>query len=206
MTRIKICGITNKTDALGAASLGVDMLGFVFFKKSKRYVEPMTAADIINELPLSIARAGVFVDEKPDRVREIAADAPLDTLQFHGNETPEYCASFKGEYKTIKAFRLKTREDLKGINDYDVDFYLLDTHSENAAGGTGEAFDWKMLENFEFLRPVILSGGLTPGNVSRAIKEVAPYGVDVSSGVEKAAGKKDMDLMKKFVENVRKTG
>ncbi|MDP2913236.1 MAG: phosphoribosylanthranilate isomerase [Candidatus Omnitrophota bacterium] len=204
MTRIKICGITNKADAVMASSLGVDMLGFVFYRKSKRYVTPAVAADIINALPPYIGKVGVFVCEKPDSVLEIARIAGLDMLQFHGDETPEYCGGFCDNYKVIKAFRVKDKKDLKCVNDYGVDFYLFDTHKGNSIGGTGETFDWKALEDFEILKPVILSGGLNPQNVGDAIKEVLPYGVDVSTGCEKSPGKKDPELMKKFVENVRK--
>ena len=204
MSKIKICGITNKIDALNASSLGVDMLGFVFYKKSNRYVDPMAVEDIANELPPYIAKVGVFVDEDMGKVREIAQNASLDILQFHGSETPEYCKSFKGAYKVIKAFRLKSKDDLKSINDYDTDYYLLDTYKSGSIGGTGETFDWKILKDFEILKPVMLSGGLKPDNVMLAIKEVAPYAVDVSTGVEKSPGKKDVELMKKFIENVRR--
>ena len=204
MTRIKICGITNKEDALRAASLNVDMVGFVFYKQSKRYIESKTVRDIVNELPPSIGKVGVFVNEEHSRVLELAEDSDIDTLQFHGDEKPDYCDSFKDRYKVIKAFRLKTKKDLKNINDYDVDFYMLDTYMPGLAGGTGKSFDWKILEDHEFLKPVIISGGLTPVNVRKAIREMAPYGVDVSSGVEARPGKKEYDLMKKFVENVRK--
>jgi len=204
MTRIKICGMTNKIDALAAAALGVDMLGFIFYAKSKRYVDPRVAEDIINELPESIAKVGVFVDEDKEKVLDIARDAQLDVLQFHGAETPEYCSSFRPDYKVIKAFRLRNWKDLAAVNDYDVDYYLLDTHKEDAPGGTGQTFDWKMCKDFEFLKPVILSGGLAPANVGRAMAEVVPYGVDVATGVERSPGKKDPERMKKFVEEVRK--
>lgn len=204
MTLIKICGITNKIDAVDAAGLGVDMLGFVFYKNSKRYVEAKTVRQIADELPDSIAKVGVFVDEDKSKVLEIAEEAGLDTLQFHGNETPSYCAGFKDDYKVIKAFRLKDKNDIKSANEYDVDFYLFDTYKSDSIGGTGETFDWKLLKDFEFLKPVILSGGLNPGNVKRALSEVVPYGVDVSTGVERSPGKKDIELMKKFVGEVRK--
>lgn len=204
MTKIKICGITNKKDALDAAALGIDMLGFVFYANSKRYVQPRTAGDIANELPPYIGKVGVFVNEEREKVLQIAQDASLDILQFHGDETPDYCGSFKDRYKVIKAFRLKDKKDLKVINDYDVDFILLDTYKTDSIGGTGEAFDWNILKDFEILKPIILSGGLNPSNVGRAIKEIAPYGVDVSTGVESGPGKKDLKLMKRFVENVRK--
>jgi len=204
MTRIKICGITNKIDACYAAGLGVDMIGFVFYKKSKRYVTPAVAEDIINELPPFVGRVGVFVDEKKEDVVKIAEDAGLDILQFHGSESPEYCAYFKDKYKVIKAFRLATRADLKNVNNYDTDYYLFDTHKDGCAGGTGESFDWGMLKDFEILKPMILSGGLSPENVQGAIREVAPFAVDVSSGVESAPGKKNPELVKKFIANVRK--
>ncbi|MCX5668294.1 MAG: phosphoribosylanthranilate isomerase [Candidatus Omnitrophica bacterium] len=216
MVKIKICGITNKRDAIAAASLRPDMMGFVFYNGSKRYVEPRIVIDIANELPDNILKVGVFVNEKREKISEIAQDCSLDTLQFHGEESPEYCAAFsatkiggsafggKGSYKTIKAFRIKDKNSLKGINDYDVDFYMLDAYSEKLKGGTGESFDWKIIESFEFLKPVILSGGLMPDNVRDAIEKLSPYGVDVSSGVEMSPGKKDIGLMKKFVENVRR--
>ena len=209
--KIKICGITNKKDALEAVGLDIDMMGFVFYKESKRYVEPKIVRDIVNELPPSIAKVGVFVDMDKDRVLGIAEDCDLDMLQFHGDETPDYCAGFsvmdiegKGPYKIIKAFRIKDEGSLKGINSYNTDYYMLDAYSSKEKGGTGKSFDWSMVENFEFLKPVILSGGLAPDNVRDAIDRLSPYGVDVSSGVEASPGKKDLLLMRKFVENARK--
>lgn len=202
--KIKICGITNKIDAINASRLGIDMMGFVFYKKSKRFIEPLAAKDIINELPPDIVKVGVFVDEDADKVRSIAEEAGLNALQFHGSETPEFCKEFKEDFKVIKAFRLNGKQDLRKINDYDADYYLLDTFKADVIGGTGEVFDWKILKDFELLKPVILSGGLNAANVGRAIREIVPYGVDVSSGVEDAPGKKDAQLMKKFVEEVRK--
>ena len=204
MTRIKICGITNKIDALAAAGLGVEMLGFVFYGGSKRSVEPKTVRDIANELPESILKVGVFVDEDRDKVLDIAADVSLDVLQFHGDESPDYCASFKGDYKVMKAFRIKDAGSLRVVNDYAADFYLFDTYLKSASGGTGKTFDWKLLKDFEVLKPFFLSGGLDPENAGRAITEVAPYGVDVSSGVESSPGKKDITLLKNFVANVRR--
>jgi phosphoribosylanthranilate isomerase len=204
MTLIKICGITNKIDALNASRLGIDMMGFVFYPQSKRFISPLSVRDIVNELPQDIVKVGVFVDEESEKVRSIAEEAGLDALQFHGSESPEFCAAFKDSFKVIKAFRLKDRHGLKTINDYDVDYYLLDTFKADTVGGTGEVFDWKILKDFEFLKPVLLSGGLNPKNVAAAIQEIAPYGVDVSSGVESAPGEKDAQLMEKFVEEVRK--
>lgn len=204
MTVIKICGMTNKADALQAARLGADMLGFIFYGKSPRYVNAAAAADIINELPAAVKKVGVFVDEDPSVVRAIARDTGLDTLQFHGDETPDYCGAFRGDYTVIKAFRIKGAESLAVVNDYDVDYYLLDSFASGSAGGTGKAFDWKVAKEFEFLKPVILSGGLTPENVRSAIALIAPYGVDVSTGVEISPGRKDHERMKMFIEEVRK--
>lgn len=204
MTQIKICGITNAQDAINASRLNVDMLGFVFYKKSKRYVESKAAGEIVKKLPPSIKKVGVFVDEKPGRVRAIAEELSLDMLQFHGDETPKYCDSFEDRYKVIKAFRIRDKKDLSKINDYDTDFYLLDTYEERSAGGTGKAFDWKILKDFEILQPIILAGGLTPKNVAGAIEELSPYGVDVSTGVETRPGEKDLRLMKEFINNARK--
>ena len=204
MTKIKICGITNKEDAINALNLGVDMLGFVFYEKSKRHVKPQVVRDIANELPASILKVGVFVDEEAGKVLEIAEDCSLDMLQLHGDEMIDYCDKLRNSYKIIKAFRIKDKDSLKGINDYNVDFYLLDTYLPKTAGGTGKSFDWKIIEGFELLKPVILSGGLTSDNVAQVIEKLSPYGVDVSSGIEKAPGKKDLNLMKNFVEKVRR--
>lgn len=204
MTKIKICGTTNKHDALLASALGADMLGFIFWPKSKRFVDQKVAEDIVNELPENILKVGVFVNETPEKVLEIAENVELDVLQFHGEETPEYCSRFMDKYKVIKAIRVKDDTSLAHVNDYKVDFILLDTYKDDAQGGTGATFDWSLLENFEILRPVILSGGLNPDNVSVAIEAAAPFGVDVASGVESAPGKKDEMLLKKFISKVRK--
>lgn len=205
MTLVKICGITNMRDAESACRLNVDMLGFVFYDRSKRYIDAKRARAIIDKIPESVLKVGVFVNEEKSAVSLIAAEAGLDALQFHGDESPEYCSSFRCDYRVIKAFRLRDRNSLVTVNSYDTDMYLLDTYVPGDPGGTGESFDWSLLKEFEFLRPFILSGGLNAGNVKSAIAEVAPYGVDVSTGVEESAGKKSAQLMKKFVEEVRKS-
>lgn len=204
MTRIKICGITNLEDALEAARLGVDMLGFIFYPKSKRYILPEKAFGVAKKLPPHIARVGVFVDEKRKDVLKAARSAMIDILQFHGDETPEYCDGFNSGFKVIKAFRLKNKEDLSRINEYNVDFYLFDTYMPDIIGGTGKVFDRGIIKELKFSKPVILSGGLTPDNVEDAIRQIAPYGVDISSGLEISPGKKDAGAMKRFVENVRR--
>ncbi len=205
MTRIKVCGITNKKDAIEASRLGVDMLGFVFYKKSPRYVEAETARGIIDEVPKEIKKVGVFVDEDASKVSDMVAYCALDMVQFHGDEAPDYCLGFKNGPEIIKAFRIRDKKDLAGVNAYDVSYYLLDSYVKGAKGGTGETFDLGLICDYEFLKPVILSGGLRPGNVAKAIRTVRPYAVDVSSGVERDPRAKDLKLMKSFVETVRKT-
>ena len=204
MTRIKICGITNNRDAHEASRLGADMLGFVFYKSSPRYITCGCAKEIEQGLSGDIVKVGVFVDESPDALLGIAQSVGLDMAQLHGEETVEYCGNIKKHLKVIKAFRIKDRKGLSRINDYDADFYLLDTYRSRLRGGTGKVFDWGLVSGFEFLRPVILSGGLNSENVLKAIKTVSPYGVDVSSGVEKRPGEKDLELMRGFIETVRK--
>jgi len=204
MVKIKICGITNKDDALGAASLGADMLGFVFYKGSKRFVKPETARDIIDFIPASVAKVGVFVDQKNDEVLAIAEEAGLDILQFHGSESAGYCMYFSPRFKVMKAFRIKDRMSFKGMNKYNTDYYLFDTHVEGSAGGTGKSFDWNLLKDIHILKSFFVSGGLNASNVGKAIREFTPYGVDASSSLEISPGKKDMGLVKKFIEEVRR--
>ncbi len=203
MTRIKICGITNLEDAISAVDLGGDPLGFIF-TKSPRQISPGKAKNIIKKLPPFINVVGVFVNFPMKTVEKIAETCKIDTLQFHGNETPDYCAKFRETHKVIKAFRIKDKESLKLLNKYDVDGYLLDTYIKGTAGGTGKVFDWDLAKEAKrFAEPIILSGGINPGNVKDAIRKVKPYAVDVSSGVERSPGKKDIRLMKEFINAVR---
>lgn len=195
MTRIKICGITNVKDALAAVQCGADALGFVF-AESPRKVEPKEAREIISQVPPFVATVGVFVDEPADQVWEVALSCRLDTLQFHGHESPEYCRGFdKG---VIKAFRVKDRSIIHEIDRYNVEAYLLDS---SAGGGTGVRFDWDLVREIE--RRIILAGGLTPENVGEAIRKIRPYAVDVSTGVEQSPGKKDHHKIEEFIRNVR---
>ena len=203
MTKIKICGITNIEDATLAANLGADALGFVFYKDSPRYIQKDAAKEIIRELPPFVSSVGVFVNEKEDRVREISSDCRLDILQFHGNESPDFCSHF--DKKVIKAFSINNRKDLAIISSYQVSAVLLDTYYEDICGGGGKAFNWELAsEAKRFASRVILAGGLSPDNVMKAIQKVEPYGVDVSSGVEFKPGKKDHVKLEKFIKIVKK--
>ena len=202
MVRIKICGITNLEDALKIAKLKPHALGFVFYKKSPRYIQPEKAKAIIKYLPKGIQKVGVLVNEREKNIKHIARDLKLDMLQFHGSESAEFCEKFKG-YKIIKAFRVKNRIDFRNILDYKTFAYLFDTFVKTKVGGTGKRFNWALIRHLSgFHKPVFLSGGLNAKNVKEAIKQVRPDWVDVSSSVEIRPGKKDYKKVKEFIKAV----
>lgn len=195
---VKICGITNAPDALAAVQAGADALGFVFCEASPRCVSIEGAAEIIRQLPAPLVKVGVFVDAAEDFVVQAASRCGLNLLQFHGTETPDYCLQFG--LMSMKAFRIRDHESLLPVANYATDALLLDAYSPERLGGTGEKFNWSLaLEARQFRRPIFLAGGLTPENVAEAVRQVRPYGVDVSSGVEAAPGKKDPAKVKAFV-------
>ncbi len=205
MIKIKICGITNKEDAVWAVNLKVDALGFIF-ADSPRRVEPEIVQGIIELLPPFISSVGVFVNEDREKVKEITESCHLTTLQFHGQESPSYCEGFK--QKIVKALRIKDKSVLKKAVQYKdkVDAYLLDTYSASKYGGTGKTFDWRIAKEIKkFGLPIILSGGLNPENIREAISEAEPYAVDVSSGVEERPGKKNLKKLINFVRIARET-
>jgi len=202
MIKIKICGITNLEDALAAAAAGADALGFNFYKKSPRCIEPQKAAEIIEQLPPFIVPVGIFVNEREDRIREILAATGIQAVQFHGDESPEFCQRFGG--RVIKAFQVKDKESLKNMAHYRVGAFLLDSYKDGVRGGTGVAFDWHLAVVAKTFGKIILAGGLTPENVAEAVKLVQPYGVDVAGGVEKEKGVKDHAMLKKFITEVRR--
>ncbi|MDH4161359.1 MAG: phosphoribosylanthranilate isomerase [Nitrospirota bacterium] len=202
MIRIKICGITNLDDAMAAAEAGADALGFIFYKKSPRYVEPLRAAEIIAQLPPFVTPVGVFVNEREEKIRETVSLACLQAVQLHGDETPEFCQRFGT--RVIKAFQIKNKESLKHMSHFRVSAYLLDSYKEGLRGGTGEIFDWHLAVVAKTFGRIILAGGLTPDNVTEAVKLVQPYGVDVAGGVEREKGLKDHGKLKKFITEVRR--
>lgn len=204
MIKIKICGITNLDDAMAAADAGADALGFNFYKKSLRYIEPEKAAEIIAQLPPFIVSVGVFVNEREDRIYEIKQLTCLQAIQLHGDESPEFCQRFGN--RAIKAFQVKDKETIKHMAHYRVGAFLLDSYRDGVRGGTGMTFDWHLAVVAKTFGKVILAGGLTPANVAEAVKLVQPYGVDVAGGVEKEMGIKDHAKMKKFISEVRKAG
>lgn len=204
MVKVKICGITNRKDAEAACRFGADALGFVF-APGPRMADVNTVRKIAMRLPPYISLVGVFVDEDIKSVRKIADRCRLDCIQLHGNETISYCKELKKYYKIIKVIKVKEKGDFSGFSGYDADAFLLDTYTAGRAGGTGLKFDWDLALSAKKLgKPVILSGGLNPVNVTKAIDLVAPYAVDVSSGVESGPGKKDNCLMKAFIEKAKK--
>lgn len=195
---VKICGITNVTDALAAAEAGADALGFMFYEPSKRNISPAAAAEIMRELPPFIARTGVFVNPTVDFVRAVIETSGIDTLQFHGEERPEFCAQFG--LRVLKAFRIRDRASLRECASYPDCVWLLDSHVDGALGGTGVAFDWDVAVEATKLHPlVILAGGLKVETVADAVRRVRPHGVDVSSGVESSPGKKDHSQVRAFI-------
>jgi phosphoribosylanthranilate isomerase len=202
MVKIKICGITNHQDAQAAANLGVDALGFVFYKASPRYVKPEIARDIIRALPPFITTVGVFVDEEPEVIQQIMHDCGLQLVQLHGHESPGFCGRFAG--RVIKAIRIKDRLSLIDIDRYPVEALLLDTHREHKFGGTGEVFNWELAQEAKKYGRIILAGGLNPENVQQAVNAVHPYGIDVSSGVEQEPGQKELKKLQDLVEKVRR--
>jgi phosphoribosylanthranilate isomerase len=202
MIKIKICGITNLEDALYATECGADSLGFNFYKKSPRYIEPQKAAEIIAQLPPLIMPVGIFVNEHEDRIREIQQRACIPTVQFHGDESPEFCQRFGSH--VIKAFQVKDKESLKAMAHYRVGAFLLDSYRDGIRGGTGITFDWHLAVVAKTFGRIILAGGLTPENVVEAVKLVQPYGVDVAGGVEMEKGIKDHAKLKKFITEVRR--
>jgi phosphoribosylanthranilate isomerase len=203
-TRIKICGITREQDLAAAVAAGADALGFVFYAPSPRCVTPQRAAELVARMPPFVTKVGLFVNESPESVRAVMARVPLDLLQFHGDEDAAFCSRFGKPW--IKAARVKRGLDLL---EYATAFagapgisgLLLDAHVEGYGGG-GETFDWSLIPPSLPL-PVILSGGLHPGNVAEAVRAVRPWAVDVSSGVESAKGIKDARKITEFIAGVR---
>ena len=201
-TAVKICGITRVDDALAAARLGAHALGFVFYAGSPRNVAPLHAAEIVRSLPPFITAVGLFVNPDAGDVERALAQVPLNLLQFHGEETPEFCARFKVPY--IKAARVRGGLDLlQYAREYRAARGLLfDAYAAGVHGGTGTVFDWSLIPR-ELPLPAIMSGGLTAENVADAIRHVRPWAVDVSSGVESSPGIKDARKIAAFMKEVR---
>lgn len=201
-TRVKICGITNIDDAKGAVAAGADALGFVFHPASPRYVAPEEVADIVAALPPFVSTVGLFVNLPAVKIHQIMVQTGLQLIQLHGDETPADC-HLHPPYSVIKALRVRDEHSLNHLDDYPVAALLLDAWSDEHYGGSGRQFDWQLVSRATMNKPLILAGGLNPANVATAIQLVNPYAVDVSSGVEREPGHKDLTLVAQFIEQVR---
>ncbi len=201
-TRIKICGITRVEDGLAAVRAGADAIGLVFHAPSPRAVTPAQARVIVDALPPFVTTVGLFVNAEAVFVREVLAAVPLQLLQFHGDETPQFCSGFDRSF--LKAVRVRPGVDLlQCAQDFDkASGLLLDAYVEGLRGGTGATFDWSLIPR-QLPLPVVLSGGLDSCNVEAAVRAVRPWAVDVSSGVESAKGIKDAEKIKRFINGVR---
>jgi phosphoribosylanthranilate isomerase len=201
MVKVKICGNTTLDDAIAAVQGGADAVGFIFYRKSPRAVEPKAAADIVARLPPFVVPVGVFVNEDLAVVRRIMEECRIPLAQLHGDETPQYCLELGRP--VIKAIRVRDQRDLERLASYQVSGFVLDAFVEGVPGGTGVTVDWDLVSEAQMLGPIILAGGLTPDNVVEAIRRVRPYGVDVSSGVEAAPGVKDHAKVRAFISNAK---
>ncbi|WP_372971269.1 phosphoribosylanthranilate isomerase [Marinobacter sp.] len=202
-TRVKICGVTRKQDAVAAAWAGADAIGFVFYEPSPRYVTPDAARDLVNALPAFVSATGLFVNPEAQFVESVLSQVPLDLLQFHGDETPEFCDSFGMRW--IKAVRVRQSSDIAdAFRDYcHASGLLVDAWDPDKYGGTGQAFNWSLIPESRPL-PLILAGGLASDNVSRAVAQVRPWAVDVSGGVERSKGIKDVEKITDFINEVHR--
>ena len=198
--RVKICGITRRQDAEFAIEMGVDALGFVFYSPSPRAVTIAQAQKIIKGLPPFVNIVALFVNAQVEEVKACMQALPIDVLQFHGDESPDYCEQFGLPY--LKAIRMRDEVDLLALSEsyISASALLLDSYQPDVPGGTGQVFDWSMINDIE--KPIILAGGLTVENVAMAIKEVHPYAVDVSGGVEQDKGIKDRQKISAFMQEV----
>lgn len=201
-TRIKICGITDAADGTEAARLGVDYLGFIFYPPSPRWIEPKDAARVlaeIREVYPSVQAIGVFVDETPERLDAVREIVGLDGVQFSGDESPEVVAQ-----AAPLRFRGLSIETLDRLGRYDAEAYLCDTHAPDVKGGTGRTYDYEILRPHIAVYPLIVAGGLTPESVGSVVEVLEPWGVDVSSALETAPGRKDHARMMAFIDAVRR--
>ncbi|MFQ5952529.1 MAG: N-(5'-phosphoribosyl)anthranilate isomerase [Candidatus Omnitrophota bacterium] len=217
MTKVKICGITNLEDGAKACEYGADLLGFIFVEGTPREIDPDTACCIVQELRKKyshVGMVGLFKDAEIEDVVRIVSHCDLDYIQLHGSEAPDYCGELRKklmdfggpvQHKIIKVVKVKDKIDKTDIEGYDpVDYFVFDTFHPEISGGTGKSFDWKVLNQYGLDKEFFIAGGLNPGNVLEAVGTARPYGVDVSSGVERSPGKKDENLLKEFIENAKK--
>ncbi len=205
MTEIKICGITDRDDALFAAECGIAALGFIFYALSPRYVSPVKAREIMAALPAEVAKVGVFVNQEIWEVERIADFCGLDFIQLHGDETPGYCRSFPAS-RLIKAFFLQNEQDLETLKSYPVQAVLVDSRDAGRYGGTGKKANWELALKAKDGQRLILSGGLSEENIAEALTLVSPAAVDLNSGVEIVPGRKDRGKIRRVVQIIESMG
>jgi phosphoribosylanthranilate isomerase len=199
--KVKICGITNYEDAIAAAELGADMLGFNFYPQSPRFIEPQKVSKILDRLPAYVDIVGLFVNDSFENIDKVIENCDLDWVQFHGDETPDFCEQFQTfNVRTMKAIRVKDKTDIEHSDDYFTDAILFDAFDPKKYGGTGLVFDWNIIGNVT--KRVFLAGGITAENVTKAVN-LGIYGIDVCSGIESRPGKKDHAKMKKLFDKIR---
>ena len=203
MVKVKICGITNWTDARKSAEAGADFLGFNFYAKSPRYITPAAAGRIIKRLPKAIKSVGVFVNETEQNILETARMAGLHQIQLHGDESPEVVARLRRNFPVIKALRVDRKIEASLSDFANADALLLDAVNGDQFGGTGKTFDWNVMRGASAKKKLFLAGGLTPENIAEAIRIGRPYAVDVCGGVEARPGKKDPKRVTAFMRAVR---
>lgn len=204
-TRVKICGVTKAEDALACLEMGADALGFNFYSKSPRHLDLETARALCANLPPFGLRVGVFVDSEFEEMMEAVRTVRLDTVQLHGDEPPEIAEDLlEAGLRVWKAIRVENLDSLAPFEDYPCDALVLDSFDPKTPGGTGKSFDWRILSDWKAPRPWILSGGISPDNVSEALEGLSPSGVDVASGVESSPGRKDLNLVRTFIQNAKR--
>ena len=200
VVKVKICGITNIEDALASIDMGADLIGFNFFPKSPRYIKPERALKIIDKLPTYVDTVGVFVNPTSEQIKDMAERGFLNWIQLHGDESPEFCDSLHWlNARTIKALRVRSKEQIDLVDEYSTDAVLLDAFDPKSYGGTGKTFDWSVIGNLH--KRIFLAGGINPDNAVEAI-ELGLYGIDVCSGIESEPGKKDHEKMKRLFKNI----
>ena len=208
--RVKICGITQTQQGKKIAALGATALGFICVERSPRYINPREILTIVREIPLETDKIGVFADETLENIIHTVSLARLTGVQLHGAETPDFCSqlrqSISPEIEIIKAFRIKTAASLAETSAYNncVDTLLLDAYHPQMLGGTGKTIDWQDLQQFKPDLPWMLAGGLTPDNISQALEKLNPDGIDLSSGVEKSPGDKDLHKVERLFERLKR--
>jgi phosphoribosylanthranilate isomerase len=202
MVEVKICGITTPADARSAVDCGVDALGFIFYPKSPRYIDPAEAKIIMDQIPGPIIRVGVFVNQSAKEIGAVAAFCRLHLIQLHGDESPLFCRQFPAE-RVIKAFSLKEEGDIWKIRAYRIRGVLIDSRSPGIYGGTGKKADWGLARKAGETQPLILAGGLGENNAAEAIRSVSPLALDLNSGLESSPGKKDPRKIKRVMDIIR---